>query len=156
MNKAPIEHEELRAAIANLGGQKAVAKRFGIPYRTVQNWYRGERTPPEYVARMITLFDEEELNHAVDQMYNEDVITELKRKNEDLSERDKADSKRYIDDQEALAWYESELSKAKTTIENQREELNLMYNSFRQLEEETRAYRELWEESEKKLAKLKK
>lgn len=113
MNRAPIEHAELKAAIANLGGQKAVANRFGIPYRTVQNWYRGERTPPEYVARMIVLFDEDELNHLVDNMYNEDVISELKRENEDLSERDKADTKRYIEDQEALAWYESELKNAK-------------------------------------------
>lgn len=53
MNKAPIEHEDLKTAIELLGGQKAVADRFEIPYRTIQNWYRGERTPPTYVARMI-------------------------------------------------------------------------------------------------------
>lgn len=113
MNKAPIEHAELKAAIVNLGGQKAVANRFGIPYRTVQNWYRGERTPPEYVARMIVLFDENEFSYLVDQMHNEDVISELKRENEDLSERDKADTKRYIEDQEALRWYNDELDRAR-------------------------------------------
>ena len=62
MNKTPIEHEDLKAAIAELGGQKAVANRFGIPYRTVQNWYRGERTP-EYVARMIIMFNADEIEH---------------------------------------------------------------------------------------------
>lgn len=106
MNKTPIEHENLKAAIAELGGQKAVANRFGIPYRTVQNWYRGERTPPEYVARMIVMFNADEIEHL-----------ETKRKNEDLSERDKADTKRYIEDQEALRWYNDELDKANERIE---------------------------------------
>lgn len=117
MNRAPIEHSELKAAIARLGGQKAVADRFGIPYRTVQNWYRGERTPPEYVARMIISFDEQELCQLVDQMYYDDVISELKEKNEALNERDKDETKRYIEDQEALQWYESELSNAKAQNE---------------------------------------
>lgn len=34
-------------------GQSDLARRFGIPLRTVQGWYLGERKPPEYVARMI-------------------------------------------------------------------------------------------------------
>lgn len=113
MNRTPIEHEDLKAAIAELGGQKAVANRFGIPYRTVQNWYRGERTPPEYVARMIVLFNEDELEHL-----------ETKQKNEDLSERDNADRKRYIEDQEALRWYNDELDKANERIEMLRKELD--------------------------------
>lgn len=34
-------------------GQTALTKRFGIPLRTVQAWYLGERTPPEYVVNMM-------------------------------------------------------------------------------------------------------
>lgn len=34
-------------------GQTALAKRFGIPLRTVQNWHEGVRTPPDYVVNMI-------------------------------------------------------------------------------------------------------
>ena len=33
--------------------QSGLARRFGIPLRTVQGWYLGERKPPEYVVRMI-------------------------------------------------------------------------------------------------------
>lgn len=33
--------------------QTELAKRFGIPLRTVQDWYAGRREPPEYVLRMI-------------------------------------------------------------------------------------------------------
>ena len=33
--------------------QTALAKRFGIPLRTVQDWYGERRTPPEYVVRMM-------------------------------------------------------------------------------------------------------
>lgn len=33
--------------------QTALAKRFGIPLRTVQNWCTGKRIPPEYVVNMI-------------------------------------------------------------------------------------------------------
>lgn len=33
--------------------QTALAKRFGIPLRTVQDWYAGRRIPPEYVINMI-------------------------------------------------------------------------------------------------------
>lgn len=34
-------------------GQSALARRFGIPIRTVQQWYAGDRTPPPYVVAMI-------------------------------------------------------------------------------------------------------
>lgn len=30
-----------------------LSKRFGIPYRTVQDWHAGRRTPPDYVISMI-------------------------------------------------------------------------------------------------------
>lgn len=33
--------------------QTALAKRFDIPLRTVQEWCAGRRTPPPYVVRMI-------------------------------------------------------------------------------------------------------
>lgn len=33
--------------------QTALAKRFGIPLRTVQAWHIGERVPPDYVVSMM-------------------------------------------------------------------------------------------------------
>jgi DNA-binding transcriptional regulator YiaG len=33
--------------------QTELARRFGIPLRTVQGWYLGERKPPVYVPGMI-------------------------------------------------------------------------------------------------------
>lgn len=32
---------------------RALAARFGIPYRTVQDWAAGARTPPPYVLQMM-------------------------------------------------------------------------------------------------------
>lgn len=34
-------------------GQSALARRFGIPLRTLQHWYLGERQPPDYVVAMM-------------------------------------------------------------------------------------------------------
>ena len=34
-------------------GQTALSRRFGIPLRTVQDWYSGRSNPPEYVVNMI-------------------------------------------------------------------------------------------------------
>ena len=34
-------------------GQTALARQFGIPLRTVQDWYSGRRPAPEYVVDMI-------------------------------------------------------------------------------------------------------
>jgi DNA-binding transcriptional regulator YiaG len=34
-------------------GQTALANRFGIPLRTVQNWHGGVRVPPDYLVRMM-------------------------------------------------------------------------------------------------------
>ena len=40
--------------------QSALARRFGIPLRTVQDWHSDRRKPPEYVVRMIVeIFDNE-------------------------------------------------------------------------------------------------
>ena len=33
--------------------QTILARRFGIPLRTVQDWYAGRRIPPEYVVSMM-------------------------------------------------------------------------------------------------------
>lgn len=33
--------------------QAAMAERFGIPLRTIENWGSGVRTPPAYVLRMM-------------------------------------------------------------------------------------------------------
>lgn len=33
--------------------QTDLAKNFGIPLRTVQDWHAGRRTPPDYVVGMI-------------------------------------------------------------------------------------------------------
>lgn len=34
--------------------QTELARRFGIPLRTVQDWHAGRRVPPDYVVRMMT------------------------------------------------------------------------------------------------------
>lgn len=39
----------------------SASKRFGIPYRTVQNWASGERVPPDYVLRMMDIILRREL-----------------------------------------------------------------------------------------------
>lgn len=33
--------------------QTSLARRFGVPLRTVQDWHAQRRTPPSYVVRMI-------------------------------------------------------------------------------------------------------
>ena len=33
--------------------QTELAKRFGVPLRTVQDWYSGRRNPPDYVIGMM-------------------------------------------------------------------------------------------------------
>lgn len=33
--------------------QTELARRFGIPLRTIQNWHAGVRVPPDYVVRMM-------------------------------------------------------------------------------------------------------
>lgn len=40
--------------------QTELAKRFGIPLRTVQNWHNGVRNPPPYVVAMIERILEKE------------------------------------------------------------------------------------------------
>lgn len=39
--------------IASYGTQQQFADHYGIPKRTVENWYEGNRQPPEYVKRLI-------------------------------------------------------------------------------------------------------
>ena len=33
--------------------QHAFADYFGIPFRTIQNWEGGQRTPPQYIVSLI-------------------------------------------------------------------------------------------------------
>lgn len=42
-------------SICNVAGisQRSLAERFCIPYRTVEDWCRGVRTPPDYVRLMM-------------------------------------------------------------------------------------------------------
>lgn len=42
-------------------GQTALARHFGIPLRTVQDWYSGRSKPPEYVVRMVIELLEKEI-----------------------------------------------------------------------------------------------
>jgi DNA-binding transcriptional regulator YiaG len=42
--------------------QTALAKRFGIPLRTVQDWHSERRTPPEYVVNMMVEILERDLH----------------------------------------------------------------------------------------------
>ena len=55
------ENTPIREICEQFGlGQTALARRFGIPLRTVQHWYSGARTPPDYVVAMIqTILDYE-------------------------------------------------------------------------------------------------
>ena len=46
--------DNIRSLAAEAGlSLMALARRFKIPYRTVQDWAAGKRTPPDYVLRMI-------------------------------------------------------------------------------------------------------
>ena len=42
--------------------QTALAKRFGIPLRTIQNWAGGQRPAPEYVINMMVELLEHDKN----------------------------------------------------------------------------------------------
>lgn len=49
-----MEVKTIKAICEEYGlGQTDLARRFGIPLRTVQNWHSGRRPTPDYVARMI-------------------------------------------------------------------------------------------------------
>lgn len=49
-----IAHGGVPAILADTGmTQTALAKRFGIPLRSVQNWANGISTPPSYVICMM-------------------------------------------------------------------------------------------------------
>jgi DNA-binding transcriptional regulator YiaG len=42
-------------------GQTELARKFGIPLRTVQDWHAGRRNPPGYVvAMMVELLEKSE------------------------------------------------------------------------------------------------
>lgn len=49
-----VEQMTIRELCEKYGmGQTALARRFEIPLRTVQDWYSGRSTPPVYVVKML-------------------------------------------------------------------------------------------------------
>jgi putative transcriptional regulator len=43
--------------------QTEISKWFGIPLRTVQDWYSGRRTPPDYVVNMMVAIIEHDTRY---------------------------------------------------------------------------------------------
>ena len=54
-----MDIHELRLKLGDT--QSEFASRYGIPFRTVQNWETGQRKPPEYVIRLLKYRIEEDL-----------------------------------------------------------------------------------------------
>lgn len=51
---AGVEEVTIKALCEKYGlGQTALARHFGIPLRTVQDWYSGRSNPPPYVITML-------------------------------------------------------------------------------------------------------
>ena len=49
-----MTYEDVKNARTAVGfTQKAMAEHFGIPIRTVSDWERGLRNPPEWVCRLL-------------------------------------------------------------------------------------------------------
>jgi hypothetical protein len=44
---------EITSLIAKAGGQTAFAREHGIPLRTVQNWAKGKRRPPNWLVKIL-------------------------------------------------------------------------------------------------------
>lgn len=127
--------DDLRDAIKELGGQKAVSERFKIPYRTVQNWYRAVRNPPEYVARLI-------IDHAQEKVIHESCMND----NYSL----------YIEDQEALSWYETELKEKREKIEELEARNEVLFEQMEAMTELAQKRREHIEASEAAIDQLEK
>ena len=51
LTEGPVTVRSLRMA-AGLS-QRALADKYGIPRRTIENWESGVRTPPDYVVRLL-------------------------------------------------------------------------------------------------------
>lgn len=49
MNYEDVKQERIAAGLT----QKAMAEHFGIPLRTVSDWERELRNPPEWVCRLL-------------------------------------------------------------------------------------------------------
>lgn len=46
--------QRVKALRTRLGlTQRGMEERYGIPYRTIQDWEASKRRPPEYVLRML-------------------------------------------------------------------------------------------------------
>lgn len=52
-------------------GWKKFSESYGIPYRTVQDWYMGKRRMPEYLLRLMAY--KAEMEKKMDQPRNEGV-----------------------------------------------------------------------------------
>ena len=81
---------DIKELIGELGGQAHFARRFEIPYRTVQNWYRGERTPPVYVLHMMCQLTQKTEEARVTQNQNTQAwreIEDLQQENDDLLQK---------------------------------------------------------------------
>lgn len=135
-NFKPNEYtKDLKSAIEELGGQKAVSERFKIPYRTVQNWARGTRHPPEYVARLL-------IDHAQEKVIHESCM------NDSYS--------LYIEDQETLSWYEKELKKKREKIEELEARNEVLFGQMEAMTELAQKRREHIEANEAAIDQLEK
>lgn len=58
--------------------QTALSRRFGIPIRTVQDWYAGRRTPPAYVVNMLSdLLEHDQTTKGATQGNREEIREKL-------------------------------------------------------------------------------
>lgn len=55
-----IQLKEIRKATGKT--QRSFAEFVGVPLRTLEDWERGLRIPPEYVKKLIVYYVEKELN----------------------------------------------------------------------------------------------
>lgn len=88
--------------------QTALAKLFGIPLRTVQDWHSGRRTPPDYITNMMTeILDKEkkgsvEMNMEVKEMdnmhraYQRGLLRHLEKLNSALNSEDYTEAKKLL------------------------------------------------------------
>ena len=54
MNNPESFSAQIKAARHAAGlTQKSMSDRFGIPKRSIENWEGGQRTPPEWAARLL-------------------------------------------------------------------------------------------------------
>ena len=79
--------EELIQLKENIGmSWKKLSEYYGIPYRTVQDWYMGKRRMPEYLLRlMVYKYEMEKLVRADENGFTPTESKELKRRIDDIT-----------------------------------------------------------------------